>query len=164
MSDRRRPSPPEHGRPTLRPAREGDIPQIELLLSAEGLPPYQIREHLETFFVLEEGGRAVGSAGLEVYGEAAMLRSVVVAPELRGGRQGRRLTEAALAEARRRGVQRVYLFTMHAASFFARYGFRECRLEDFEPAVRQSFQYRGVSTMPQLRQMLHAMRLEFDNG
>ncbi len=160
------PSPRPSGRrgPALRPAREEDIPQIELLLSAEGLPPYQIREHLETFFVLEEGGRAVGSAGLEVYGEAAVLRSVVVSPQLRGQRLGERLTEAALAEARRRRVARVYLFTMHAADFFARYGFRECELEEFEPAARASFQYQGVSRMPELRQRLKAMRLELDSG
>jgi N-acetylglutamate synthase-like GNAT family acetyltransferase len=164
VSDRQRPSPSERGRPTLRRAREEDIPQIEALLLAERLPPYGINEYLGTFFVLEDGGRVVGSAGLEVYGQAALLRSVVVAPELRGGTHGRRLTEAALAEARARGVQRVYLFTMHAAEFFARYGFRECGLEDFEPAVRESYQYRGVSTMPQLREWLKAMRLELDNG
>ncbi len=146
--------------PALRRARDQDISQIEALLLAEHLPPYGIRDFLETFFVLEDGGRVVGSAGLEVYGEAALLRSVVVAPELRGGKYGQRLAESALAEARRRGVQRVYLFTMRAASFFSRYGFRECGLEDFEPAVRKSFQYQGVSTMPQLRELLKVMRLE----
>ena len=154
----------ELSEPGLRRAREEDIPQIEALLAAERLPPYGIKDYLETFFVLEDGGRVVGSAGLEVYGQAALLRSVVVAPELRGGSHGRWLTDAAMSEAKARGVQRVYLFTMHAAAFFARYGFRECSLEDFEPAVRQSYQYRGVSTMPQLREWLKAMRLELDDG
>ncbi len=145
--------------PDLRRARAEDIPQIEALLAAERLPPYGLKDHLDTFFVLEEGERVVGSAGLEVYGEAALLRSVVVAPESRGRQEGQRLTEAALAEARKRGVTRVYLFTMAAGGFFARYGFREVTLAEFEPAVRASFQYQGVSRMPQLRERLRAMRL-----
>ncbi len=150
--------------PRLRRARPADAPAIEALLASERLPPYGLLDHLETFFVLEEGGRIVGSAGLEVYGQAALLRSVAVSPGLRKQRLGERLTGAALAEARRRGVRRVYLFTMHAAEFFARYGFREVTLEEFEPAVRQSIQYRGVSSMPELRARLKAMRLELDNG
>jgi len=68
----------------LRRAREEDILQIEALITAEGLPAYGLAEYLGTFFVLDEGERLVGCAGLEIYGEAALLRSVVVAPEHRG--------------------------------------------------------------------------------
>jgi amino-acid N-acetyltransferase len=143
-----------------RRAREEDIPQIEALITAEGLPAYGLAEYLETFFVLEEGARAVGCAGLEVYGEAALLRSVVVAPERRGRVEGRRLVEAALAEARHRDVRRVYLFTMHADGFFSRMGFREVGLGEFEEAVRASRQYEVVSQIPQLRERVKGMALE----
>jgi amino-acid N-acetyltransferase len=143
-----------------RRAREEDIPQIEALITAERLPAYGLAEYLETFFVLEEGARVVGCAGLEVYGEAALLRSVVVAPERRGRVDGRRLVEAALAEARRRDVRRVYLFTMYADAFFRRLGFRETSLDDFEEAVRASRQYEVVSQIPQLRERVKGMALE----
>ncbi len=144
----------------LRRAREEDIPQIEALITAEGLPAYGLAEYLETFFVLDEGRRAVGCAGLEIYGEAALLRSVVVAPERRGRVDGRRLVEAALAEARERSVRRVYLFTMHADGFFRRLGFREVSLDGFEEAVRASRQYEAVSQIPQLREVVKGMALE----
>jgi amino-acid N-acetyltransferase len=144
----------------LRRARQEDIPQIEALITAEGLPAYGLAEYLETFFVLDEGRRAVGCAGLEIYGEAALLRSVVVAPERRGRVGGRRLVEAALAEARRHDVRRVYLFTMHADGFFSRMGFREAGLDDFEEAVRASRQYEVVSRIPQLRERVKGMALE----
>lgn len=146
--------------PRLRRARGADVPAIEALLTAERLPPQGLSEHPGSFFVLEDEGRVIGSAGVEVYGEAALLRSVVVAPELRGRGLGERLTEAALAEAKKRGARRVYLFTFRAADFFARYGFREVSVEDFESAMGGSFQVRAVTTMPQLRQFLRAMRLE----
>ncbi|MFB3052274.1 MAG: GNAT family N-acetyltransferase [Dehalococcoidia bacterium] len=144
----------------LRRAREEDIPQLEALITAEGLPAYGLAEYLKTFFVLDEGERVVGCAGLEVYGGAALLRSVVVAPERRMRDDGRRLVEAALAEARERSVRRVYLFTMHADSFFRRLGFREVRLDGFEQAVRASRQYEVVSQIPQLRERVKAMALE----
>ena len=143
-----------------RPARAEDIPRIEELITGEHLPAYGLDEFLETFFVLADGEHVVGCAGLEVYGEAALLRSVVVAPERRRREEGRRLVKAALAEARRRGVARVYLFTMNAGVFFGRLGFREVEPEEFEEAVRASRQYEAVSRMPDLRARVKAMALQ----
>jgi N-acetylglutamate synthase-like GNAT family acetyltransferase len=68
--------------------------------------------------------------------------------------------EAALAEARRLGVARVYLFTMNADVFFGRLGFRLVQPEQFEEAVRASRQYEAVTRIPDLRAMLKAMALE----
>jgi len=143
-----------------RPARAEDVPRIEALITGEHLPAYGLDEFLETFFVLADGEHVVGCAGLEVYGEAALLRSVVVSPERRRRDEGRRLVEAALAEARRRGVSRVYLFTMSAGPFFGRLGFREVQPEEFEEAVRASRQYEAVSRMPDLRARIKAMALQ----
>jgi amino-acid N-acetyltransferase len=144
----------------VRPARAEDVPRIEELITGEHLPAYGLDEFLGSFFVLEDGERVVGCAGLEVYGEAALLRSVVVAPELRRKDEGRRLVEAALAEARRLGVARVYLFTMSADAFFGRLGFRLVQPEEFEEAVRASRQFEAVSRIPDLRARIKAMALE----
>ncbi len=146
--------------PTLRLARLEDIPTIEALLAAEWLPPMMIAEFLPTFWVVEDGAKVVGGAGLEVYGEAAVLRSLVVDPALRRQRLGERLTETALREAKRQAVRRVYLFTMSAAPFFARFGFKPCAMEDFEPPVRSSWQYRGLSERPEILSQMTPMRLE----
>ena len=143
-----------------RPARAEDIPRIEALITGEHLPAYGLDEYLETFFVLADGEDVVGCAGLEVYGKAALLRSVVVAPERRRRDEGRRLVEAALGEARRRGVARVYLFTMNAGGFFGRLGFREVEPEEFDEAVRASRQYEAVSRIPDLRARIKAMTRE----
>ena len=48
---------------------------------------------------------------------------------------------------------------MRAAAFFARYGFREVSVDDFEPAVGESFQCRGASSLPDLARRVTAMRL-----
>jgi amino-acid N-acetyltransferase len=144
----------------IRRARPEDIPHIAELITSEGLPPYGLDEYLDTFFVLDDGATLVGCAGLELYGQAALVRSVVVLPHLRGKRDGRRLVERTLAEARERGVRRVYLFTMSAGPFFERLGFRELAPEAFEEAVRPSRQYQAITSMPQLRARLIGMTLE----
>jgi N-acetylglutamate synthase-like GNAT family acetyltransferase len=133
---------------------------MEKLLSAEFLPPFAIREHLETFWVLEQGAEVLGCAGIEVYPPAALLRSVVVAPSLRGTGKGERLTREALGEAKERGAERAYLFTLHAVPFFARFGFQECTMEDFEPGARRCSQYVILQDHPEIAGVLKAMRLE----
>jgi amino-acid N-acetyltransferase len=144
---------------TLRSARTDDVPEIERLLAAEWLPPMAIAEFLDSFWVLEREGRVVGAAGIEIYDEAAVLRSVVVAPELRGTGEGDHLVRTGLDYAREHGAKRVYLFTMHAAPFFARYGFEPVTTDDFEPAVRDSWQYVGLAERPEILKQMIPMRL-----
>ncbi len=143
----------------IRLALPEDIPEIEALLTAEWLPPFQIREFLETFWVLDEGGSILGAAGLEVYGEAGTIRSVVVHPSRRGRRLGDLLARTAIAEAQRRRVKRLYLFTGDKAPFWRRYGFEPCTMADFEPAVRRSWQYVGLSERPEIARILTPMRV-----
>jgi len=94
--------------PALRLARPEDIPEIEKLLTAEWLPPFQIAEFLETFWVLERDGRVLGGAGLEVYSPAGVIRRVVVHPSVRGQGLGGLLSRAAIAEASKRGATLPY--------------------------------------------------------
>jgi len=144
----------------LRLARAEDVPEVERLLAAEWLPPMAIAEFLESFWVLENDGRVAGAAGIEIYGEAAVLRSVVVAPELRGTGEGDRIVRHGLDYAREHGAKRVYLFTMHAAPFFARYGFEPVTTDDFEAAVRESWQYVGLTERPEILKQMTPMRLQ----
>jgi amino-acid N-acetyltransferase len=143
----------------LRFAAPEDIPDIEELLKAEWLPPMAIAEFLASFWVLESDSRVAGCAGIEIYGEAAVLRSVVVVPELRGSGEGDRLVRTALDYAKEHGAKRVYLFTMHAAPFFARYGFVGVSTDEFEPAVRKSWQYVGLTERPEILKQMTPMRL-----
>lgn len=119
-----------------------------------------IEEFLDSFWVVETEGRVFACAGIEIYGAAAVLRSVVVDPSLRGTGEGNRLVRTGLEYAREHGARRVYLFTMHAAPFFARYGFQPVTTDDFEPAVRDSWQYIGLTERPELLSQMTPMRLQ----
>jgi N-acetylglutamate synthase-like GNAT family acetyltransferase len=88
-----------------------DEPALLSLLARCGLTEEGVRDHLSSAIVARQGGRLVGSAVLEIYADGALLRSVAVDEGLRSLGLGLRLTESALALARRRGVRRVFLLT-----------------------------------------------------
>jgi len=129
---------------TLRPATRADLATIRALLAANQLPEAELDDYIEHFVVAEAGGRVVGCGGLEPYGHTGLLRSIAVNEAWRGRRLGARLTEWVFERARSLGIERLYLFTMGAREFFARFGFEEVTLDDFAPSARGSAQYRAV--------------------
>jgi N-acetylglutamate synthase-like GNAT family acetyltransferase len=105
------------------PLTPGEFDRLAELLDAEGLPSGDVGDPGVRMFAFRDGEAAVGYAGLEVYGEDALLRSVVVDPAHRRARLGRAIVEATLAEARRLGATRAFLLTTSAKGYFERLGF-----------------------------------------
>jgi amino-acid N-acetyltransferase len=126
---------------TIRPAMPGELPAVEALLREGALPIDGVREMGELLLVALEGGRIVGSAGLETYGSAGLLRSVATLESVRGRGVGQDLVARALGLARERGLFRVYLLTETAAGFFPRFGFRAVARTEIEPPVQRSREF-----------------------
>ncbi|MDX1514946.1 MAG: arsenic resistance N-acetyltransferase ArsN2 [Gammaproteobacteria bacterium] len=122
--------------PSFRNARASDLGAIREALGAAGLPTQGVGGAGE-FFICEADGAFRGAAGVEVYGNDALLRSLVVAPEARRLGLGRRLCEQAVKRARDTGCRAVYLLTLDATEYFARLGF-EIVARDQAPAGIQS--------------------------
>ena len=127
--------------PDITPARPADLPAILDLLTASKLPRAGIEDHLASTLLARVDSGVVGTAALELYGSAALLRSVAVATRFRGRGLGAALTVAALDLARRRGVRTVYLLTETAGRFFPRFGFRPITRADVDVAVRGSTEF-----------------------
>jgi N-acetylglutamate synthase-like GNAT family acetyltransferase len=125
-------------------ACEAHGPSILQLLRNAGLPIDGLTEHLHTAFVAREGDAIVGCAALEVYPEGALLRSVAVAPGLRGHGLGQQLTEAAITLAQSLGSPTVYLLTTTAESYFPRLGFARISREQVPASVQQSIEFRSA--------------------
>ncbi len=119
----------------IEPARAAELPVILALLADAALPIDGVEEHFGSFVVAREHGEVVGAAGLEIYGTAALLRSVVVDPAWRKRRLGETLVRALLGSARERGIRTVYLLTQSAADFFARFGFERIAQAEIDPTV-----------------------------
>lgn len=128
----------------ITPARQEDVAAFLGLLRQNRLPTAGATKHLGSALVARDGDRVVGGAALELYGRAALLRSVVADGSRRGQGLGRMLVESALTLATDRGVETVYLLTETAAAFFAHLGFTRVNREDVDPAVRQSVEFCDV--------------------
>ncbi len=125
----------------ITPAAPADLPGILALLDASRLPRASIEDYVASTLVARHNAVVVGTAALELYGGAALLRSVAVATALRGQGLGAALTVAALDLARRRGVQTVYLLTETAGRFFPKFGFRPITRAEVDVTVRASTEF-----------------------
>jgi amino-acid N-acetyltransferase len=127
----------------IRAAALEDWPAIEGLLQACGLPLAGAREHFDAFVVAEAGAIA-GCVGAEVYGEAALLRSLAVADASRGRGIARALVNDILERLRGRGVRQVGLLTTTADRFFIRFGFVAVGREELPRALDDSQELKGA--------------------
>jgi arsenate reductase len=126
----------------IRAAEANERATVEALLLAAGLPILGVDEHFASFVVAKDGGRLLGAAGLELHGEDALLRSVVVAAEAKGTGLGSALTRRMLEDARERGVRAVYLLTTTAETFFPRFGFERVTRAEVPRRVQESREFR----------------------
>jgi N-acetylglutamate synthase-like GNAT family acetyltransferase/thioredoxin reductase len=129
---------------SFRSATGADWPAIAALLTAAALPLDGAQDHLAHFVVGEQGGQLIAAAGLEPYGGAALLRSVVVAEAARGSGIGALLWAEVARRAAARGMHRLYLLTTTAAAFFARQGFRTIARDEAPASLRASREFQGV--------------------
>ena len=129
---------------TIRPAHAAELTTIERMLRDAGLPIAGVAAHIDGFLVAEHEGVIVGCAGLERYGGAALLRSVAVAPGMRGTGLGQRLTSATIETARAQGLTTLALLTETAEEFFPRFGFVLVARSDLPGSLHASEELRGA--------------------
>jgi UDP-N-acetylmuramate: L-alanyl-gamma-D-glutamyl-meso-diaminopimelate ligase len=110
----------------IRPARRSDMAAVRGLVATVGLADEPAGDDaFPSFYVLHNERGLVGSVALDVLGDDAILRALAVDVEARGAGYGWMLADTAVAQARWRGVRRIYLLTESASDFFAaKFGFR----------------------------------------
>jgi amino-acid N-acetyltransferase len=129
---------------TIERALDSDRTAIESLLVASGLPLDGLEIALPTFFVARDDGSVVGCAGFERYGPAGLLRSVCVAPELRGTGVGRELVDAAEQLAVSVGVSELFLLTETAEAWFPRLGYASAARTSVPASLTASPEFTSV--------------------
>jgi amino-acid N-acetyltransferase len=127
--------------PVLRAATAADLRDIQDLLTDALLPVDGVAGSLTTFVVAAHDGKLVGAAGLELCGEDALLRSVVVAPEWRSRGLGRELVDRVIAEGNARRLRALYLLTTTAEQFFPAFGFERTTRDGVPDGVRATAEF-----------------------
>jgi len=128
----------------IRSAALDELTEVFGLLSECGLPREGVAEHFDGFLVAREEGALRGVAGLEIYGDVALLRSLAVRPAARGKGWGGKLVQSLMEVAQERNIRTLYLLTETAESFFLRLGFERIQRDRMDARLEASRELQGV--------------------
>ncbi|MGY5865130.1 MAG: GNAT family N-acetyltransferase [Candidatus Thorarchaeota archaeon] len=88
----------------------------------------------------------IGSVGLELYEESALLRSLAVHPDFQGNGLGSRLVNSIIEVAKGRGINRLFLLTDTAEDFFKKKGFKTVSRDQVPDDMKQSIEFTTLCT------------------
>ncbi|MBI5052579.1 MAG: GNAT family N-acetyltransferase [Chloroflexi bacterium] len=126
----------------FRNATSSDWDCIAQLLQEAKLPLDGARDHLDHFVLAIKDESVIGCAGLEVYGECALLRSVAVSAGERGKGLGIQLVRQILDQAKAKQLGTIILLTETAPNFFPKFGFRIIKRDDAPASVKESIEFK----------------------
>ncbi len=122
---------------TIAPLGQSDECLLAGLLLANELVTEDLVGDNKQFFTFHTAeGKRVGIGGLELYGEDALIRSIVTLDSFRGAGCGGEIIRLLGDVACRQGACNLYLLTTTAAPFFLKHGFEEVERQDVPESIR----------------------------
>ncbi|MCB1380454.1 MAG: BolA/IbaG family iron-sulfur metabolism protein [Alphaproteobacteria bacterium] len=135
-----------------------DDRRLVALLAEAGLPTGDLdTQGLYFVGILGPDDLLLACGGLEVRGDAALIRSIAVARDARKAGLGTAMTFKLLAEGRNRGAAAAYLLTASAAGFFGNLGFTAVARERVPAVIAQTSQFTGAACAS-AQAMVHVLR------
>lgn len=135
---------------TIRAATPEDFAAVRGLLTENDLVHEDLSpEHMAAFVVIPAKGSfsaLLAVAGVEIFSDIdeGLLRSVAVAPSLRGQGVGKNLVATVEKRAAVLGVHRLWLLTTTAPDFFRELGYADALREHAPGAVQQSGEFKSL--------------------
>ena len=129
----------------IRRAQPGDRRLLVRWLEAAGLPTGDLTDaHMRRFLVMDDAETPLGMIGLECFGTAGLLRSLVVEPTARSAGVGRELVAALEQDAQREGVTELWLLTIDADGWFKKLGYTPSPRAAAPEAIRSTREFSGL--------------------
>lgn len=129
---------------TIRQAITEDYGAIKKLLESLDLPVQGVQEYLENFIVLIHRSEIIGTVGLEIYNNKALLRSLGVKKRFQNKGLGGRLYEDILKKAKNENIKEIFLLTETAEEFFFAYGFIRVSRDEVDKNVKTSIEFQSL--------------------
>lgn len=125
----------------IRLAQPNDQKIIHTLLLGYKLPLDGL-ENTKLWILQLSNGEVAGIAGLEVYGNQGLLRSVAVVDGMRNHGYGAILAKYVISEAKKEPIQDLFLLTTTAPTFFKKLGFKNENREKVIGGIRDSVEFK----------------------
>ncbi|MFW9817551.1 MAG: arsenic resistance N-acetyltransferase ArsN2 [Candidatus Thorarchaeota archaeon] len=133
-------------------AKESDHAAVVVLLQETDLPPDGIELHMENFLIIRHPEAVagpeflIGSVGLEIYEDSALLRSLAVHPDFQGKGLGSRLVNSIIDFAKGKGIHHLFLLTDTAEKFFEKRGWVVVTRDKIPEDMKQSVEFTTLCT------------------
>ncbi len=114
------------------------------LLRAEKLPVEDLPLSLENFFTKIADGEIVGVAGIEIYGDYGLMRSLAVSKSHRGIGLAGKLLQQVERLAASKNLKTIYLLTETAPDYFEKKSYEKITRADVPPVVQKSSEFSHV--------------------
>jgi amino-acid N-acetyltransferase len=113
------------------------------LLQQHNLPTSDIDDD-KLLYLLMDGEYLIGTAGLEIFDNCALLRSVSIITAQQGRGYGKIINKAIEKYAKQSGIECMYLLTTTAKDFFERQGYCIIDRNDVPEVVKQTAEFSSL--------------------
>jgi amino-acid N-acetyltransferase len=113
------------------------------LLQQHHLPVSDIDED-KVLYLLKAAERTIGTVGLEIFENCALLRSVSVLKQEQGKGYGKYISEEIEKYVKDAGINCLYLLTTTAKDFFDKQGYCAISREDAPAAIQQTAEFTAL--------------------
>lgn len=113
------------------------------LLQQHQLPTSDI-DRDKLLYLLYKGVKVIGTAGLEIFEDCALLRSVSVIKKEQGKGFGRIINAGIEKFVKESGINCLYLITTSAKDFFDKLGYGAIKREDSPLAIKQTAEFTSL--------------------
>jgi amino-acid N-acetyltransferase len=106
-----------------------------------------LENEIEYFKILVRDGMVIACAALYPYPEqgSGEIACVATHPDYRGADRAERLLELLEKEARKKGLDSVFVLTTQTAHWFQEQGYVECQIDDLPPTKKQLYNFQRKS-------------------
>lgn len=113
------------------------------LLQQHKLPVTDIDDD-KILYLLQDGDTAIGTVGLEIFEDCALLRSVSVVKEQQGKGYGKFMNDAIENYVKDAGINCLYLLTTTAKDFFDKQGYCIISREEAPVTIKQTAEFTSL--------------------
>jgi amino-acid N-acetyltransferase len=128
----------------MRPATPEDLKDLLDLLETAKLPTAGVKDHIHNFMLEFGNNTLLGCAGLEIYQQVGLLRSVAVNPIKHSNGVGSKLVKSILEHAKAQQLSNIFLLTETAENYFPRFGFNPVSRAEIPENLQASEELRGA--------------------